>query len=218
MEEARRGVGRGRLLRRPGPAPPGPPHTRRPNPARLFPLGQPPRPPVDHDQLRRPPLRRPGRPPRSLGLHQDPHRPAAAWISCPGTLRGTSGHPPGPAQYVRAMIERYTLPEMGRVWSEAHKYELWCRVEVLVLAAHARAGTVPADSVEPVRSALPPTPAAAAAVEAGSDHDVIAFLSAWAHNTTPRSAAAYVHYGMTSSDLLDTALALQLTYATDILW
>jgi adenylosuccinate lyase len=115
------------------------------------------------------------------------------------------------------MIERYTLPEMGRVWSEAHKYELWCRVEVLVLAAHARAGTVPADSVEPVRSALPPTPAAVAAVEAVTDHDVIAFLSAWADNTTPRSAAAYVHYGMTSSDLLDTALALQLTEATDIL-
>ena len=45
------------------------------------------------------------------------------------------------------MIERYTLPEMGRIWSEAHKYELWCQVETLVLAAHARAGTVPADSV-----------------------------------------------------------------------
>ena len=45
------------------------------------------------------------------------------------------------------MIERYTLPEMGRVWSEAHKYELWCRVETLVLEAHADAGTVPADAV-----------------------------------------------------------------------
>ena len=43
------------------------------------------------------------------------------------------------------MIERYTLPEMGRVWSDAHKYELWCRVEVLVLEAQARAGTVPAE-------------------------------------------------------------------------
>ena len=115
------------------------------------------------------------------------------------------------------MIERYTLPEMGRVWSEAHKYELWCRVEVLVLEAHARAGTVPAESVEPVRSAPPPTPEAVAAVEAVTDHDVIAFLTAWADNTTPRSAAAYVHYGMTSSDLLDTALAIQLTEATDLL-
>src|ERR1700687_5406766 len=115
------------------------------------------------------------------------------------------------------MIERYTLPEMGRIWSEAHKYELWCRVEVLVLEAQARAGTVPAESVQPVRSVPPPTPEAVAAVEAVTDHDVIAFLTAWADNTTPRSAAAYVHYGMTSSDLLDTALALQLTEATDLL-
>jgi len=115
------------------------------------------------------------------------------------------------------MIERYTLPEMGRVWSEAHKYELWCRVEVLVLEAHARAGTVPAGSVEPVRSAQIPTPEAVAAVEAVTEHDVIAFLTAWADNTTPRSAAAWVHYGMTSSDLLDTALAVQLAEASDLL-
>src|SRR5262252_5075253 len=115
------------------------------------------------------------------------------------------------------MIERYTLPEMGRVWSEAHKYELWCRVETLVLEAHAQAGTVPANAVDPVRSALPPTPEAVAAVEAVTDHDVIAFLTAWADNTEPRSAAAWVHYGMTSSDLLDTALAVQLTEASDLL-
>ena len=115
------------------------------------------------------------------------------------------------------MISRYTRPEMGRVWSEAHKYELWCRVETLVLEAHARAGTVPADSVAPVQAATPPTPEAVAEVEAVTDHDVIAFLTAWADNTTPRSAAAYVHFGMTSSDLVDTALAVQLTEATDIL-
>ena len=115
------------------------------------------------------------------------------------------------------MIDRYTLPEMGRVWSEAHKFELWCRVEVLVLEAQARAGIVPSDAVEPVRSAPPPTPEAVAAVEAVTDHDVIAFLTAWADNTTPRSAAAWVHYGMTSSDLLDTALAVQLTEASDLL-
>jgi adenylosuccinate lyase len=115
------------------------------------------------------------------------------------------------------MISRYTLPEMGQVWSDAHKYELWCRVEVLVLEAHANAGTVPADSVEPVRNAPPPTPSAVCEVEAVTDHDVIAFLTAWADNTTPRSAAAYVHYGMTSSDLLDTALAVQLVEATDLL-
>jgi len=115
------------------------------------------------------------------------------------------------------VIERYTLPEMGQVWSEAHKYELWCRVETIVLEAHAAAGTIPADSVEPVRAAAPPTPEAVAAVEAVTQHDVIAFLTAWADNTTPREAAAWVHYGMTSSDLLDTALALQLVEASELL-
>src|ERR1700744_2917574 len=115
------------------------------------------------------------------------------------------------------MIDRYTLPEMGQVWSEARKYELWCRVETLVLEANAKAGTVPANSVGPVRAAAPPTPEAVAAVEAVTQHDVIAFLTAWADRTEPREAAAWVHYGMTSSDLLDTALALQLADATDLL-
>ncbi len=115
------------------------------------------------------------------------------------------------------MIERYTLPEMGRVWSEAHKYALWCRVETLVVEAHAAAGTVPTNVVEPVRDAPRPTPEAVAEIEATTQHDVIAFLTAWADNTVPREAAAYVHFGLTSSDLLDTALALQLTEATDLL-
>jgi adenylosuccinate lyase len=117
----------------------------------------------------------------------------------------------------RGVIDRYTLPEMGHVWSEAHKYELWCQVETLVLAAHAKAGTVPEDAVAPVAAAHPPAPEAVAALEAVTGHDVIAFLSAWANNTTPREAAAYVHYGMTSSDLVDTALAVQLTESTDLL-
>ncbi len=115
------------------------------------------------------------------------------------------------------MIERYTLPEMGRIWSQEHKYEVWCRVETLVLEAHASAGTVPAEAVAPVRAAPPPSPEAVAAAEAVTDHDVIAFLTAWADNTVPRSAAAFVHFGMTSSDLLDTALAVTLTEATDLL-
>jgi adenylosuccinate lyase len=115
------------------------------------------------------------------------------------------------------VIERYTLPAMGEVWSDAHRYALWCRVETLVLEAHAAAGTVPTEAVEPVRAAPPPTPEAVAEIEAVTQHDVIAFLSAWADNTTPRSAAAYVHFGLTSSDLLDTALAVQLMEATDVL-
>src|SRR4051794_26697733 len=106
---------------------------------------------------------------------------------------------------------------MGRIWSEAHKYALWCRVETLVLEAHAAAGVVPESAVEPVRAAPPPTPDAVSAIEAVTQHDVIAFLSAWADNTTPREAAAYVHFGMTSSDLLDSALAAQLVEATDVI-
>lgn len=115
------------------------------------------------------------------------------------------------------MIDRYTLPEMGAIFSQAHKYELWCRVELLVLQAHVAAGQVPAQVVEPVRNAPPPSPEAVDALEAQTHHDVIAFLSAWADNTTPREAAAYVHFGMTSSDLLDTALAVQLVQASDVL-
>jgi adenylosuccinate lyase len=106
---------------------------------------------------------------------------------------------------------------MGEIWSEAHKYALWCRIEVLVLEAHAQAGVVPEDVVEPVRRAAAPTPEAVAAIEAVTEHDVIAFLSAWADNTLPRGAAAYVHFGLTSSDLLDTALAMQLVEASDVL-
>jgi adenylosuccinate lyase len=115
------------------------------------------------------------------------------------------------------MIGRYTLPDLGRVWSEAHKYELWCRVEILVMEAHAQAGRIPAWAVDPVRAAAPPTPEAVAEVEAVTQHDVIAFLTAWADNTSPRDAAAYVHFGMTSSDLLDTALACQLVESTDLM-
>jgi adenylosuccinate lyase len=115
------------------------------------------------------------------------------------------------------VIERYTLPEMGRIFSDAHKYELWCRVETLVLQAQAEAGLVPADVVEPVRKAAPPTPERVAEIEDVTRHDVIAFLTAWAENTEPREAAAWVHFGMTSSDLLDTALAVQLVEASDVL-
>src|SRR3954470_24123121 len=131
--------------------------------------------------------------------------------------RTPSSRPPSHSSEGARVIERYTLPEMGRVWSEAHKYELWCAVERIVLEAHAAAGTVPTDAVEPVGAAPAPPPERVAAVEAVTQHDVIAFLTAWADNTTPREAAAWVHYGMTSSDLLDTALALQLVEASDLL-
>src|SRR4029077_11681351 len=90
-------------------------------------------------------------------------------------------------------------------------------IETMVLEAHAAAGVVPQSAVEPVRKEPPPTPEAVDRIEHTSQHAVIASLPAWADNTEPREAASYVHFGMTSSDLLDTALALQLTEATDIL-
>ena len=86
------------------------------------------------------------------------------------------------------MIERYTLPEMGRVWSDQHKYELWCRVETLVLEAHAAAGRVPADVVEPVRKASPPTPERVAEL-VGGDGTVDAavdFIGGAALEVSPR--------------------------------
>src|SRR5580692_11741901 len=99
------------------------------------------------------------------------------------------------------MIDRYTLPEMGRVWSEAHKYELWCRVETLVLEAHALAGTVPADAVGPVRAAVPTTPAAVAALRehglahrhtlrSGRTHGIHAEPDLWGHRVADFAFAA----------------------------
>jgi adenylosuccinate lyase len=82
------------------------------------------------------------------------------------------------------VIERYTLPAMGGVWSEAHKYELWCRVETLVLEANAAAGIVPADSVEPVRAAAAPTPEAVATDARSRDRSASAFLRL-SENTDP---------------------------------
>src|SRR5260370_25819055 len=89
--------------------------------------------------------------------------------------------------------------------------------EARAFAGQAGGGRVPADSVEPVRAAAPPTPAAVAEVEAVTEHDVVAFLTAWADNTRPRSAAAYVPLRMTPSDLLDTAPALPVTQSPRLL-
>src|ERR671917_393737 len=106
------------------------------------------------------------------------------------------------------MIDRYTLPEMGRVWSDQHKYELWCRVETLVLEAHAAAGRVPADVVEPVRNAPPPTPERVAEIEETTQHDVIAFLTAWADATdvllakADRLVAALRDHGLAHRDTI----------------
>ncbi|MFC4998284.1 adenylosuccinate lyase [Dactylosporangium cerinum] len=115
------------------------------------------------------------------------------------------------------MLERYALPEISRVFSDEHRFELWRRVETEVLRAQAALGEVPEWVVDPVGRTPAPPPEAVAACEAVTRHDVIAFLTAWSRRVEPPEAAAYIHFGMTSSDLVDTALSLQLVEASDIL-
>jgi adenylosuccinate lyase len=113
------------------------------------------------------------------------------------------------------VIDRYTLPEMGAVWDEGQRFRLFARVEVAVVRARARRGLVPAEDLAAIEAAAPPAPARVHELDAQLHHDVIAFLTAYGEGIGP--AARHVHYGMTSSDLLDTALAMQLQRACDLL-
>jgi adenylosuccinate lyase len=106
------------------------------------------------------------------------------------------------------MIERYTRPEMGAIWSEEGKYRRWLDVEIAVCDVHAERGVIPLEAVKEIRAKAAVDPARVAEIEAVVRHDVIAFLTNVAENVGP--ASRYIHYGMTSSDVLDTALALQI--------
>jgi len=111
------------------------------------------------------------------------------------------------------MIPRYTLPEMGRLWSEQHKLAQWTEVEALVVEAWEDAGVAPKGSGEAVRSAQPVDLAAWKERERVTHHDVAAFVDLLASS----SGSPWVHYGLTSSDVLDTAQATVLRDAADIL-
>ena len=114
------------------------------------------------------------------------------------------------------MIPRYTRPAMGAVWEERAKYRHWTRIEVLAVEAWAKLGVVPDEDARAVaQNAREPDPAYVESLEATLQHDVIAFLTALGEPIGP--ASRWVHYGMTSSDLLDTALALQLRESCDLL-
>ncbi|MBW2316920.1 MAG: adenylosuccinate lyase [Deltaproteobacteria bacterium] len=113
------------------------------------------------------------------------------------------------------MIERYTRPEMAEIWSEAGKYRRWLDVEIAVCEVHAEHGVIPADALEDIRTKAAVDPARVAEIEAEVRHDVIAFLTNVAENVGP--ASRYIHYGMTSSDVLDTALALQIRDSGELL-
>ncbi|WP_447972995.1 adenylosuccinate lyase [Nitrospira sp. Kam-Ns4a] len=113
------------------------------------------------------------------------------------------------------MIDRYTLPRMKAVWELRRKYELWLEVELLACEALERAGKVPRGVTARIRRRARIDPDRIAAIEQVVKHDVIAFLESLAEPVGP--AARYLHAGLTSSDIVDTALAVQMTEALDLI-
>jgi adenylosuccinate lyase len=113
------------------------------------------------------------------------------------------------------MIERYTLPEMGALWSEQNKFQKWLEVELAVCDVHAEMGTVPREAVEQIRSRASFSVERINQIEQITNHDVIAFTTNLAESIG--EPARFVHYGLTSSDVVDTANALLLRDAADIL-
>ena len=113
------------------------------------------------------------------------------------------------------VIERYTLPEMGDLWSETHKLKTWLDVEIAVCEAQAELGYIPAAAVEEIKAKANFDPQRVLEIEAEVRHDVIAFLTNV--NEYVGDAGRYIHLGLTSSDVLDTALSLQLVASLDLL-
>ncbi len=113
------------------------------------------------------------------------------------------------------MIERYTRPEMGAVWSEQSKLDGWLRVELAVVEALASAGVVPSADADVIRSKASFSVDAVKEREKITDHDVAAFVDVVAASVGDEGR--WVHHGLTSSDVLDTALGLQIRSAGEIL-
>jgi adenylosuccinate lyase len=113
------------------------------------------------------------------------------------------------------MIERYTLAEMGTLWSEETKFQKWLDVEIAVCEVHAEMGTIPREALEQIKSKAKFSVDRIHEIEKITDHDVIAFTTNLAESIG--DAARFVHYGLTSSDVVDTANALLLRDACDIL-
>ncbi len=113
------------------------------------------------------------------------------------------------------MIERYTHPEMGRIWSDQHKYETWLQVEIAAADAMARAGIIPADAARDIRDRGAFDIASIDEIERTTQHDVIAFTTSVAKYVGP--SARWLHFGLTSSDVIDTAQALQMRDACDLI-
>lgn len=113
------------------------------------------------------------------------------------------------------MIDRYTLPQMGALWSEQTKFQKWLDVEIAVCEVHAQLGTIPRDALEQIKSRASFSVERINEIEKTTDHDVIAFTTNLAEAIG--EASRFVHYGLTSSDVVDTANALLLRDACDLI-
>ncbi|MFL5931819.1 MAG: adenylosuccinate lyase, partial [Gaiellaceae bacterium] len=114
------------------------------------------------------------------------------------------------------MIARYSRPEMARIWSDEAKLERWLEVELSALDGWAAVGLVPPDAAAEVRArAAAPSPEQVAEIEQRTQHDVAAFVDAVGEQLGP--VGRWFHYGLTSSDVLDTALSLQIREAGELL-
>ena len=113
------------------------------------------------------------------------------------------------------MIPRYTNPEMGGIWSDQRRYETWLDVELAATDAMAEVGLVPADAARELREKGAFDISRIEAIEQVTQHDVIAFTTAVAERVGP--AARWLHFGLTSSDVVDTAQAIQMREACDLI-
>ena len=113
------------------------------------------------------------------------------------------------------MIERYTRPEMGAVWGETARWEAALRVEIAVAQAQAKRGDIPAAAAQAIATRGKVNLPRIAELEATLDHDTLAFVNAVAESIG--AEGRYLHFGLTSSDVIDTALALQLRAASDLI-
>ncbi len=113
------------------------------------------------------------------------------------------------------MISRYTHPDMGRIWSDECKYASWLQVEIAAADAMARAGIVPSDAARDIREKAAFDVATIEAIERTTQHDLIAFTTAVQQHVGP--SARWLHFGLTSSDVVDTAQAMQMRDACDLI-
>jgi adenylosuccinate lyase len=113
------------------------------------------------------------------------------------------------------MIERYTLPEMRELWSEEAKFGAWLEVEILACEAWAERGQIAPEDLATIKAKAKFDVARIDEIEATVHHDVIAFTTCLAENIGP--ASRFVHMGLTSSDVVDTALSLRMVRALDLI-